>query len=259
MTSPDPWSPSQYAQFAGERQQPFRDLAALVQRRPRMRIVDLGCGGGEMTAWLHRELRARETVAIDNSKAMLTAAETRTVEGLVFRQADIARFEPEQPVDLIFSNAALQWLPDQETQLRRVARFLAPGGQLAIQVPAMDEHPSHRIAFELGSEDPFTTAFDNEIWPRSTLPPEQYLELLLELGFVRPHVRIQLYPHSLPAAESVVEWVKGTLLLTCRARMPESLFERFVTEYRQRLLAELGEARPYLYLYRRILVWGQRP
>ena len=259
MTSVDPWSPAQYDRFAAQRQQPFRDLAALVRRRPGMRVVDLGCGSGEMTVWLHRELRAGETLGIDRSEAMLASARARAEEGLTFRRADLKNFEPDQAADLLFSNAALQWLPDQESQLRRLVSFLAPGGQLAVQVPAMDDHPSHRAAFELAAEEPFASALEGCAWPRSTLAPERYLELLLELGFAEQHVRLQIYPHRLPTTESVVEWVKGTLLLAYQTRLPERLFGQFAAGYRERLLAELGEREPYLYSYRRILAWGQLP
>src|SRR5262245_47830693 len=79
--SPD-WNPCQYERFRNERSQPFFDLLDLVQPRPEMRVVDLGCGTGELTRELHRRLAARETVGIDNSPAMLARTAAFAGDGL---------------------------------------------------------------------------------------------------------------------------------------------------------------------------------
>src|SRR4051794_28943807 len=105
----DTWNPEQYAQFARERAQPFEDLIALVQPRPKMRVIDLGCGSGELTQRLHKHLGAARTLGIDNSPNMLEKARAHAIEDLEFRAGDIAQFEPGEKFDLVFSNAALQW------------------------------------------------------------------------------------------------------------------------------------------------------
>src|SRR5216684_1175668 len=118
----DVWDPERYERFRAERAQPFRDLLALVERRPAMRVVDLGCGTGDVTGDLHRELEARETVGIDSSQAMLARA--AAVPGLRFERGDIAEFAPPELFDLVFSNAALHWLPDNASLLRRLTAAL---------------------------------------------------------------------------------------------------------------------------------------
>src|SRR5256714_14845225 len=113
----DAWSPVQYERFRAERTQPFWDLAELVEARPAMRIADLGCGTGELTAQLHQKLQARETIGVDSSAAML--AKSPHVSGVRFELGDIAGFEAQPKFDLIFSNAALHWVPDHPCLLRR--------------------------------------------------------------------------------------------------------------------------------------------
>src|SRR5215217_4424210 len=115
MSSPSAdWNPEQYARFRDERARPFIDLLDLVQPRPGMRVVDLGCGTGELTREMHRRLSARETIGIENSPAMLAKSADFAGDGLRFEQGDIGAFESEEDFNLVFSNAALQWVPDHE-------------------------------------------------------------------------------------------------------------------------------------------------
>lgn len=263
----DTWSPQQYDRFRDERSRPFYDLAALVVRRPGMRVLDLGCGSGRLTAWLHAELEAADTLGIDSSPAMLaqTAEHAAREAGLRFAEADIASYEPDAPFDLVFSNAALQWLPDHETLLGRIARWVAPGGQLAVQMPANFSHPSHRTAAELAAEAPFVEALEG--WSRvdPVLGPEAYAVRLAELGLRRddappsPDVRVQVYLHELAEPLEVLQWVRGSLLTAYERRLPAELYELFLARYAERLRAELGDARPYLYPFKRVLFWGRRP
>src|SRR5687767_4664088 len=108
---PDTWRPDQYDRFHGERSAPFRALLARVTRRPLMRVLDLGCGTGEHTATLHAELGARATLGIDRSATMLAKTRDHRAAGLGFVRADIASSAPRAPLELVFSNAALHWLP----------------------------------------------------------------------------------------------------------------------------------------------------
>jgi len=248
MTS---WNPEQYERFKSERRQPFDDLLALVDPRPHMRVVDLGCGTGELTRDLHAHLNAEETIGIDNSETMLMKSGAFGNAVLRFERGDIEAFVADRPFDLIFSNAALHWVNDHATLFRRLTSFLAPNGQLAIQMPANETHASHWVAAEVAKEFGIT--------PRTSpiLAPEDYASLLNELGFKRQHVRLQIYGHVLPSSSDVVEWVKGTLLTDYERQLDAPSFERFVTEYRAQLLRDIGNDSPYFYTYRRVLMWGR--
>ena len=186
-------------------------------------------------------------------------------KGVQFVEADIADYAPDGQFDLVFSNAALQWLPDHAALFTHISRWVAPGGQLAVQMPANFGHPSHRTAAELAAEPPFAEALDGWVRVDPVAPPEDYSVLLAALGLransarPSPHVRQQIYLHELERSLDVLQWVKGSLFTAYERRMPPALFVDFLARYEQRLLKELGEQTPYLYPFKRLLIWGQRP
>jgi len=255
----DTWNPAQYERFRAEREQPFHDLAALVTKRPARRVVDLGCGTGVLTAALHRDLGAAETVGVDSSDAMLQRCAEIDVPGVRFERGDISTWEPDAPFDVVFSNAAVQWVPDHPALLERLTSMLAAGGELAVQMPANFDHPSHRLAAEMAQGAPFAGAMGGYARTVPVLAPEAYATLLHELGFASQIVRMQVYGHVLESTDAVVEWVRGTLLTDYESRLSESLYQEFLAEYRQRLHDALGDHRPYFYPFKRILIWGRRP
>jgi trans-aconitate 2-methyltransferase len=259
MTSSAPdWNPEQYGRFRDERARPFFDLLDLVQPRPGMCVVDLGCGTGELTRELHRKLAARETIGIDNSPAMLARSAAFAGDGLRFEQGDIGAFASEGGYDLVFSNAALHWIPDHEALLPRLAAALTETGQLAVQVPANDDHPSHTTAVEVAREAPFREALGGHVRESPVLAPEVYATLLHRLGFREQHVRLQVYAHELGSREAVVEWVRGSVLTDYERRLPAELWPRFLERYRERLLPQLDDTRPFFYPFTRVLMWGAR-
>ncbi len=258
----DAWNPTQYEKFAAERAQPFWDLAALVEDGPLQRAVDLGCGPGGLTADLVTRLEIPDMTGIDSSPAMLADAATHERTGLRFQRGDIATWTAPGEYDLVFSNAALQWVPDHVGVVTRWWAALRPGGQLAVQIPANAGHPSHRIAGEVASTEPFLAAMAGappaDQVGVNVLDPVQYAILLDHLGAERQHVRLQVYGHTLARSADVVEWVKGTSLTRFQRILSPPLFEQFVDEYRRRLLAAIGDHAPYFYPFQRILFWGRK-
>jgi trans-aconitate 2-methyltransferase len=256
MSTPDQWDPHQYNRFAAEREQPFWDLARLLEPVASPTVVDLGCGDGRLTASLGDVLDAASTVGVDSSPAMMAAAAAYVTDRVRFEVGDIGGWEQGASCDVVFANASLQWVPDHPAVLGRWARSLRPGGQLAVQVPANADHPAHLVAAELAGQwldDPPPDPVE-----RNVLPPEAYAELLDELGFGDQHVRLQVYVHHLASTAAVVEWVKGTTLTRFKEPLGVDQWPRFVDAYRQRLLAVLGDRSPYLYTFKRILMWGRR-
>jgi Trans-aconitate methyltransferase len=244
------WSPEQYSRFAAERKQPFTDLLSLVEHRLSMRVVDLGCGTGELTRELHETLGADETVGIDDSETMLLKAGHFGGEMLHFEKGSIEAFVTDRPYDLIFSNAALHWIANHEQLLVRLTNFLSARGQIAIQMPANDDHPSHVVAATVARD------FGLEPRPDPVLAVNRYADLLHRLGYDRQHVRLQVYGHVLPSADDVVEWVRGALLTHYQSQLEPAAFEEFLGRYRARLRDAIGAERPYFYTYKRVLMWG---
>lgn len=258
MTSqrPDGWQPDQYARFRAEREQPFYDLLDLVVPVPGGRVVDLGCGTGVLTRVLHEQTRAAQTVGLDRSEAMLVKSAEHAGGGVRFERGDIAEFS-DSGLDVVFANASIQWVPDHAALLPRLAATLGPSGQLAVQMPANEDHPSHAIAREVAQQQPHADALSGFVYRHSIESPEWYAELFARLGFAEQDVRVQVYLHRLPGPEDVVEWVKGSLLTGYRDRMPADDYEAFLADYRERLMSLLPDERPFLYPFKRLLLWGR--
>ncbi len=252
------WNPEQYHKFQGERSQPFFDLLSLVQPLAGGSAIDLGCGTGELTEVLHHTTGASSTLGIDSSESMIAGSPDGAPTGLSFELQDIRELSAGGSYDLVFSNAALQWIDDHEALFPRLCGTVAAGGQLAVQMPANDDHPSHRTAFELSAREPWRTVLGgySRVWP--VLPPERYAAILHAAGFTEQHVRLQVYPHSLESRASVVEWVRGTLLTDYQRRMNEDEFGRFLEAYRESLLPQLEDMKPFFYPFKRVLIWGRK-
>jgi len=256
-TPRDVWNPDRYGKFRTERSAPFLDLLALVERGGSPRVVDLGCGAGELTRLAHETLGARETVGVDSSAAMLEKAAAHAGGGLSFRQGDIGAFA-EAGFDVILSNAALHWVPDHEALLPRLAALLAPGGQLAIQVPANEAHPSHAIARVVAREPAYARALGGFVRESPILEPEAYAATLFRLGLAAQRVRFEVYAHRLASREDVVEWVRGTMLTDYEKRLDAPTWAQFLERYREKLMGVLPDERPFLYTYRRLFLWARR-
>jgi trans-aconitate 2-methyltransferase len=257
------WNPVQYERFKAQRAQPFWDLIELLPvDRPLGRCVDLGCGTGELTAAAAARLGCAEMVGVDSSPNMLAAAQPQATATVRFEHGDIGGWTAPGDHDLVLSNAALHWVSDHPRVLAQWVAALAPGGQLAVQVPANPEHPSHQSSVAVAYTEPFLSAMGGhppaDPVDVNVLRPEQYAELLFDLGLAEQHVRLQVYPHVLPSSAHVVEWTKGTSLTRFFARLPDELHEPFVDAYRHELLRRIGDRQPYFYAFKRILMWGQR-
>ncbi|HVT13757.1 MAG TPA: methyltransferase domain-containing protein [Fimbriimonadaceae bacterium] len=249
------WNAAQYEKFQQERSQPAYDLMDLIGPRNSMRIVDLGCGTGEHTKTLHERFRSVETIGIDTSEQMLLKA-PRAV-GLKFYNADIAEFGGDSEFDLIFSNAALHWLPDHQELFTRFRKALRPGGQVAVQMPKNRDHPAPSVAYALEREPPY-----NQYPPcpidKNVLAPEAYMTLLHRLGFRSIKVRLYVYLHELASGADTVEWLKGSMLTHYRATQPPEVYSLFEREFTNRIERSLGEERPYPFTYKRVFIHAVR-
>jgi trans-aconitate 2-methyltransferase len=259
---PQQWDPAQYERFRKERSQPFFDLMSLVEPRHSMRIADLGCGTGEMTSVLHKAFEAAETIGVDTSEPMLAEASQRSGGGLSFVLADLREFaarpENQHSFDLVVSNAALQWVPEQAHVIAQLTTMLQPDGQLAVQVPSNEDHPSHVTIQQVAQESPFAQALGGHMRRFSNLTLEGYAMLLDRLGYARQHVRMQIYLHRLAGRDDVVEWVRGSFLTDYQRRMAPEMFAMFLERYRSLLLERLDDTRPFVYPFKRIFAWGCR-
>lgn len=250
-----PWNPDQYNKFQVERSAPFFDLLSLVEVRPGLKVVDLGCGTGELTRRLADHLPDSEVLGLDSSAAMLAQSGQFARPGLSFRQGDIRQLEGEW--DLIFSNAALQWLDDHARLFPRLWSHLKPGGQLVVQMPANHDHISHTIARELSQTEPFKPYFPEGGRQSPLLMVEQYAQMLFDLGGTHITALLKVYPHVLEDADAILEWVRGTLLVPYMERLPEAYKDMFLQHYRSRIRQYFPQ-KPVFYGFKRVLFAASR-
>jgi trans-aconitate 2-methyltransferase len=201
-------------------------------------IADLGCGPGNLTRTLTERWPAARVVGVDNSSEMLQQAQPLSVPGrLEFVLADIASWSSEKPLDLIVSNAALQWVGDHQALLTWFANMLAPGGTLAVQMPVLFENPAH-LAIEETQADPRWKALLHGVGlhQQSVLPLVWYVERLHDLGFAVDAWQTT-YVHVLTGENPVLEWYKGTALRPLLHRLGPQAREEFLHEVGLRLQA----------------------
>ena len=269
--SADSWSPERYRQFADERAQPFADLLALLDKAPGCRGVDLGCGTGALTAKAMDQLELASLLGVDSSAAMLTAAAAlgaeRRAEGCervpTFVEGDLSADDlglgDTEPFDVVLSNAALHWVDDHRALVPKLAALVAPGGQLAVQVPANEGHDSQVVLAQVLAREPFTSALGGWIRTSPVLEPEAYALGLRAAGLVDIDVFVRIYLHELPERGALAEWLAGTTLTAYRRRLPADLHDELVHRYRQAVEATLSDERPFPFTFRRVLMTARRP
>jgi trans-aconitate 2-methyltransferase len=224
------WDPAVYLHYADERLRSALDLLARVPLAGPARVVDLGCGAGNVTALLRRRFPDASVTGIDGSAAMLDRAR-QAAPDCGFVQADIAAWTPEQPPDLLYSNAALHWLGDHAALFPRLLGGLAPGGVLAVQMPCMHDAPVRALQVEVAAHGPWAALLEGVGSAPPILPAESYWDLL------RPHcAALELwettYLHALAGEDAVVQWAMGTSLRPFLAPLPAGLREGFLAAYR---------------------------
>jgi trans-aconitate 2-methyltransferase len=240
------WNPDQYGRYADERGRPFDDLVSRIRPDRPARIVDLGCGPGTLTQTLLFRWPQATVLGVDSSAEMIAAAQSLVSDRLEFEARDLRDWIDDTPagsVDVIVSNATLQWLPDQLDLLPRIVERLRPGGWLAVQIPGNADAPLHAILRELATTDPYAEyAAPSAVYPK--LPDAaDYVEVLSGSGCTVDAWETT-YLHILAGDDAVLEWIKGTGARPVLQSLPDDLRARFEQEYGARL-AEAYPRRPY--------------
>ena len=250
-----PWNPNQYHKFQAERSAPFYDLLALVDVRPNLKAVDLGCGTGELTRQLADKLPNSDVTGLDASEQMLEKAVSFSTPSLHFTQGDQSQLKDDW--DLIFSNAALQWSENHTELIPTLYSRLKPGGQLAVQIPSNHDHISHQIYRETANEEMFKFVLNGFQRYAPVLTIDSYARIFFNCGAENIVVFEKVYPHILQDADAVLEWISGTALIPYFERLGEHK-EAFVESIRKKLRAAMPDS-PVFYPFRRILFSARKP
>jgi len=232
------WDPGQYLQFAEARTRPCRELAERIGLKTPRTIIDLGCGPGNSTQVLAARFPGAALSGLDSSPDMIEAAR-KTGLRADWAVGDIMGWAAaaDAPVDLVFSNAAFQWVLEHGRLLPALMSRVAPGGALGFQMPANPEAPAHEAARQLAAGPLWTVFFRSPVREWDTRPPEIYYDLLAPLA-AGIDLWLTDYIQVMPDAAAIVEWYKGTGLRPYLDALPdETTRTAFLAEYQARIEA----------------------
>ena len=254
------WDPQRYLTYADERGRPFLDLIGRIGDRAPRTVLDLGCGAGNLTALLAERWPEARVAGLDSSEEMIARARADHPD-LAFWVEDLRQFlaSASAPVDVLVSNATLQWVPGHLDLLPALVATVMPGGWLAFQVPGNFDEPSHTIRAGLAAEAPYAEHVQ-EIAEPASHDPEIYLDALLQLGCTVDAWETT-YLHVLPGDDPVFTWVSGTgARPTLEALEAVGLREQFETEFKRRLAEAYPDTGRVVVLpFRRVFVVAQVP
>lgn len=236
------WDPATYLRHADERSRPFVELLARVRTDARS-VVDLGCGPGHLMPTLRQRWPSAVLHGVDSSPEMIeTARSDAAGKGITYELADVRQWAPVADVDVVVSNATLQWIPDHLPLVERWKTFMAPGGVLAIGVPGNFSEPSHVLLRELAGREPYASATAGTERPEAH-DAATYLEALAGPGW-RVDAWETTYLHVLQGPDPVLSWISGTGARPVLQALPKGLREQFLAEYGAALRAAYP-ARPF--------------
>jgi trans-aconitate 2-methyltransferase len=233
------WDPDRYLTYADERGRPFIDLITRIAAGPEIRtVVDLGCGPGNLTALLAERWPDASVTGVDSSAEMVERAR-RDVPAVAFEVGDLRDWvstgSTNDGVDVLVSNATLQWVPDHLALLPRLVDRVRPGGWLAFQVPGNFDEPSHTIRTELAAEQPYAPHTAGAAVP-SSHDAATYLRALQGIG-CEVDAWETTYLHVLRGPDPVFTWVSGTGARPTLQALPDDLRPAFGEEFKRRLRA----------------------
>lgn len=249
------WDPNQYLTFADERARPFYDLIGRVGAKAPDYVVDLGCGPGNLTAFLADRWPDAEIVGVDSSAEMIAAASQQAARpGLTFTLGDVRDWCPGRIVDVIVSNALLQWVPGHMDLLPGWVEALASDGWLAFQLPGNFDQPSHAILRELSQSAKWQDRLSQVELNRQASDPAEYLDVLARLG-LEVDAWETTYLHVLHGEDAVTQWYKGTGLRPVLAALEPAAAAEFTSDYSERVRRAYPAA-PYgtILPFRRVFV-----
>lgn len=227
------WDAAQYLRFEDERLRPAIDLMGRIMHPAPARVVDLGCGAGNALPLLAARFPGASVTGVDGSAAMLAKA---AGGGFKTEHANIADWSPAEKADVLFSNAALHWLGDHATLFPRLLTTIAPGGVLAVQMPAMHDRPLRADQERIAREGPWAETLARITSAPPILAPGDYYDLL------RPRVAaldiwVTEYVHVLRGEDPVVQWAMGSSLRPFVDALKGTELDGYLAAYRAAMRA----------------------
>lgn len=248
------WNPNIYNQFKTERYAPFYDLLSLIEIKPNLEVIDLGSGTGELTSMLAEKLPNATVLGVDSSSEMLSEAKVFVNNLLSFKKSSIEeQLATSQKWDLIFSNAAIQWVDNHHELFPKIINLLNPNGQLAIQMPSQNENVLNQLLDELVQEQPYKAHLKAYHRISPVLKTDAYAQILFECGAKSMTVFEKIYPIIGQSFIDLYDFISGSALPPYLEKLQGEVKENFITEYKRRIKSAFPES-PTLYPFKRIII-----
>ncbi len=229
------WNVNLYLQFGNERTQPAIDLVSRINVDSPKRIIDLGCGPGNSTGILRQRWPEAHVTGLDSSAEMISVAR-KTYPDQEWILADANTWQSAVPYDIVFSNAALQWLPDHDRLLPRLLAQVAPGGALAFQIPSRIYSLSHQLILDVAAEPAWARRMDNARHGFTMERPPFYYDVLAGTA-LRLDIWETEYYHVMENHQAIIDWISGAAARPfLDALETEAERERFIRMLRGRIV-----------------------
>ncbi|MBL8377829.1 MAG: methyltransferase domain-containing protein [Burkholderiales bacterium] len=253
------WNPQQYLKFEEPRLRPAVDLLGRVGLTAPRTVYDLGCGTGNVTKLIAARWPQAEITGVDDSGAMLAQA-AKNLPNLRWVGQSLAHWSASQPADLVYSNAALHWLPQHEQLFPHLVQQLAPGGVLAVQMPRNFEAPSHTAIAQTVAAGPWREQLSLMVKPAPVAPPQAYYDWLKPLARTLDIWETE-YLQVLTGPDAVKEWTKGTWLKQFLDALEPAAAADFEAAYAERVRSAypMRADGSTLFPFRRLFIVLTRP
>lgn len=249
------WDPKKYNKFKEERSKPFDDLTSHIIDKPNLKVIDLDCGTGELTQKLYQKLTNPLVLGIDNSAEMLAKAPVQ--ENLEFKEKTILeQLNEETKWDLIFSNAALQWIDNHHELFPKIISRLNTGGQLVVQMPQQNENILNKILLQLVQEEPFASYLKNWTRPSPVLTLDEYAKILFENRSKDLVLYEKVYPIISNKKDDFFDFISGSALTVYQERLNEHEFTALTAEFKKRIDTFFPIV-PSIYAFRRLVIYAK--
>jgi trans-aconitate 2-methyltransferase len=202
------WDPSGYMRFGDERTRPSIDLASRIAVESPLSVIDLGCGPGNSTRILQGRWPSASVTGLDSSAQMIAVAREEHPDGDWIHSA-IEDWRPDAAFDIVFSNAALQWLPDHGPLVERLFGHVAAGGALAFQVPSADYALVRVLIHKIALDGPWAPRMAGPLGALTMEPPSFYYDHLAP-GARALDIWETEYFHVMDSPSAIVDWIAST-------------------------------------------------
>lgn len=248
------WDPKKYNEFKEDRYKPFDDLTNHIINKPNLDVIDLGCGTGELTKKLSDMLSNPKVIGIDSSAEML--AKIPSQQNIHFKQLSITeQLDEETKWDLVFSNAALQWIDNHHLLFPKIISHINPGGQLAVQMPQQTENVLNLILIDLVQEEPFASYLNKWTRPSPVLTLDEYAKILFECGGKGLVLYQKVYPLISTHENSFFDFISGSALTVYQERLSDNEFQELSAEFKKRIIKHFPSV-PSIYAFKRLLMYA---